>query len=193
MGSPLYIRIQTIECGVAAKRRKSTSEGENQVVCRKCVFDCFLGLESTKTAYRTKRRRSPIRNVALLHDNPRPHTAAITQVKLEEMHWEQLERPPYSLYVSPCDYHSLGPPKKALGRERFENNEKLIKKEQFLHNWLLAQLMMQSSSIIIMEINFNPLQDYVDFMGNVERYKFLRVFVEEKAFQETTITVSLPI
>ncbi|KAJ8939946.1 hypothetical protein NQ318_007874 [Aromia moschata] len=43
--------------------------------------------------------------VVLLQDNARPHTTAITQSKLVEMHWDQLEHPPYSPDLSPCNYH----------------------------------------------------------------------------------------
>lgn len=42
-------------------------------------------LDKAKLAYRSKRRGFPIRSVLLLHDNVRPHTAALTQQKLEEM------------------------------------------------------------------------------------------------------------
>ncbi|KAJ8960018.1 hypothetical protein NQ318_009454 [Aromia moschata] len=69
-------------------------------------------LDLTKAAYCTKRRRSSIRNFVLLHGNARPQPAAITQAKLEEMHWEQLEHPTYSPNLSPCDYYLFGPLKK---------------------------------------------------------------------------------
>ncbi|CAH2020004.1 unnamed protein product [Acanthoscelides obtectus] len=69
---------------------------------------------STEVAYSRKRRGVPIRNVILLHDNVRPHTAALTKQKLEDMHWETLEHPPYSPDLSPCDYHLFAPMKYAL-------------------------------------------------------------------------------
>ncbi|KAJ8959200.1 hypothetical protein NQ318_022462 [Aromia moschata] len=42
----------------------------------------------------------------------RPHTAAITQANLKEMHWDQLEYPAYSPDLSPRDYSLFGPLKK---------------------------------------------------------------------------------
>lgn len=77
-------------------------------------YYCQL-LDEAKQAYRRKRRGQPIRNVILLHDNARPHTAAVTREKLEKMFWTPLEHPPYSPDLSPCDYHLFGPLKEALG------------------------------------------------------------------------------
>jgi hypothetical protein len=57
------------------------------------AYYCQL-LESTKAMYRTKRRDMAIRDVILLHDNARPHTANLTKEKLEKMHWETLDHPP---------------------------------------------------------------------------------------------------
>ena len=71
--------------------------------------------------------------VILLHDNARPHTAALTQEKLDQFHWEKLEHPPYSPDLSPCDFHLFGPLKEALGGQHFENDNEV---EQFVCNWL---------------------------------------------------------
>ncbi|XP_065645670.1 histone-lysine N-methyltransferase SETMAR-like [Hydra vulgaris] len=51
------------------------------------------------------------RGVLLLHDNARPHTARVTQDKLQSLGWESLPHPPYSPDLSPTDFHfflSLG-------------------------------------------------------------------------------------
>ena len=95
-------------------------------------YYCQL-LDSVKAAYRSKRRDVPIRSILLLHDNARPHTAALTQAKLHQMHWATIEHPPYSPYLSPCDYHLFGPLKEGLGGQRFEDNEACM---QFVRNWL---------------------------------------------------------
>lgn len=96
------------------------------------AYYCQL-LESSKAAYRNRRRGMPIRNVILLHDNARPHTAILTRDKLEKMHWEILDHPPYSPDLSPCDFFLFAPMKQSLGGERFENNEDV---EEYVRNWL---------------------------------------------------------
>ena len=57
----------------------------------------------------------------LLHDNARPHCAALTQEKLAKMYWTALEHPPYSPDLSPCNYHMFGPLKEALGGQHFDD------------------------------------------------------------------------
>lgn len=96
------------------------------------AYYCYL-LDQVRAAYRSKRRRQPIRDVLLLHDNARPHTAAVTTQKLAKMQWTPLDHPPYSPDLSPCDFHMFGPLKKALGGERFANDQQV---EQFVRNWL---------------------------------------------------------
>ena len=57
------------------------------------AYFCDL-LEQVRAAYRSKRRGFPIRDVLLLlHDNARPHSAALTQEKLAQMYWTALEQP----------------------------------------------------------------------------------------------------
>jgi hypothetical protein len=53
-----------------------------------------------------------MREVVLLQDNAPPHTAALTQLKLEQLRWKTLEHPPYSPDLSPCDFHVFGPIKR---------------------------------------------------------------------------------
>jgi hypothetical protein len=52
--------------------------------------------------------------------DPKPHSAALTQGKLAQMYWTALEHPPYSLDLSPCDYHMFGPLKGALRGAAFQ-------------------------------------------------------------------------
>lgn len=94
------------------------------------AYYCQL-LEHVKTSYRTKRRGQPIRSVLLLHDNARPHTAAITRDKLEEIFWTPLEHPSYSPDLSLCDYHLFRPLKEALGGQCFEDDAGV---EEFVRN-----------------------------------------------------------
>ena len=96
------------------------------------AYYCNL-LEKVRAAYRSKRRGFPIRDMLLLHNNARPHSAAITQEKLAEMNWTVLEHPPYSPNLSPCDYHMFGPLKEALGGQRFDDD---VQVENFLRKWL---------------------------------------------------------
>ncbi|XP_073989689.1 histone-lysine N-methyltransferase SETMAR-like [Rhodnius prolixus] len=64
------------------------------------AYYCQL-LRSAKAVYRNKRRDMPIRDVILVHDNARPHTAALTSGTLKELSWKTLEHPPYSPDLSP--------------------------------------------------------------------------------------------
>jgi histone-lysine N-methyltransferase SETMAR len=95
------------------------------------AYHCQL-LDNVKAAYKNKRHGQPIRNVILLHNNARPHTAILTRNKLKEFHWETLEYPPYSPDLSPSDYHLFGPLKEALGGHRFQSDNEV---EEFVHNW----------------------------------------------------------
>jgi len=90
-------------------------------------------LSQVRLAYRRKRRDLSIRDVVLLHDNARPHTAALTRKKLDQLGWETLEHPPYSPDLSPCDFHVFGPLKEALGGQRFNSDAEV---EAYVSNWL---------------------------------------------------------
>jgi hypothetical protein len=50
------------------------------------------------------RRKHPgqlARGILLHHDSARPHTAQATQERIQELQWELLEHPPYSLDLAP--------------------------------------------------------------------------------------------
>jgi histone-lysine N-methyltransferase SETMAR len=71
--------------------------------------------------------------VVLLQDNARPHTAALTQLKLEQLGWKILQHPPYSPDISSCDFHAFGPFKEALGGQRFNDDAGV---EAYVRSWL---------------------------------------------------------
>ena len=92
------------------------------------AYYCDL-FEKVRAAYQSKRRGFPIRDVQLLHNNARPHSAALTQEKLAQMYWTALEHPPYNPDLSPCDHH-MDPLKEPLGGQHFDNDEQV---KNFVH------------------------------------------------------------
>jgi hypothetical protein len=76
-------------------------------------------------AFRSKRRGRSVKSVCLLHDNSRPHTAAVTTGTLEELHWKVQPHPAYSPDLAPSDFHLFGPLKEDLGRKRFRVDDEV--------------------------------------------------------------------
>jgi transposase len=74
--------------------------------------------------------------VLLLHDNTRPHSAAVTVNLLNSWGWEILPRPPYSPDLAPLDYHLFPKMKKHLRGQRFHFIEDV---QNEVKKWLRAQ------------------------------------------------------
>jgi histone-lysine N-methyltransferase SETMAR len=62
--------------------------------------------------------------VLLHHDNARPHTAQATQQRIQELQWELLEHLPYSMYLTPSDFHLFGLLKSHLGGRHFTDDRR---------------------------------------------------------------------
>jgi histone-lysine N-methyltransferase SETMAR len=77
-------------------------------------------LDRLKVAILQKRRRRTTDGfLHLLHDNARPHTAAMTKAKLEEIGLQLLPHPPYSPDLAPSDFYLFSPMKAALRGKSF--------------------------------------------------------------------------
>lgn len=77
-------------------------------------------------AYRSKRRSITARSAILLQDNACHHNAHLTLGTIPELRWEVLKYSPYSLNLSPCDYHMFAQ-LKADGGQRFNNDNEVEK------------------------------------------------------------------
>ncbi|KAK6021555.1 hypothetical protein OSTOST_12770, partial [Ostertagia ostertagi] len=75
------------------------------------------------------KRRNRERQVILLHDNARPHTASVAKITLQELGWEILQHPPYSHDLAPTDFLLFRSLSNHISGEHFENGE-------HLENWL---------------------------------------------------------
>lgn len=93
-------------------------------------------VDRLKPAIRSKRRGRLSEGVVLLHDNARPHTAALTVETLQKLKFEVLAHPPYSPDLAPSDYHLFGPLKEALRGRRFTSEQEL---KEAVHEWLAAR------------------------------------------------------
>ncbi|GFV02385.1 mariner Mos1 transposase [Trichonephila clavipes] len=57
------------------------------------------------------------------HDNARPHTAMVTQQKLNALGWEVLRHPPYSPDIAPSDYYLFRSPQNYQTEKKFKSFE----------------------------------------------------------------------
>lgn len=74
------------------------------------------------TVSRSKRLGKFTDDVVLLHDNVPLHLVKLVQDLLGLMHWEVLQRPPYTPDLSPCDLHVYDPLKESLKGRRFNSD-----------------------------------------------------------------------
>jgi len=61
-------------------------------------------LKSLRDAIKEKRRGLLSRGVMLLHDNAPVHKAKKAQAAIAECGFQEMNHPPYSLDLAPCDY-----------------------------------------------------------------------------------------
>ena len=68
-----------------------------------------------------------------MHENARPHVAAVTRKKLSDIGFTVLPHAPYSPDLSPCDYYLFSPLKASLNGKIFESSEEIT---THLQNWM---------------------------------------------------------
>jgi len=66
------------------------------------------------------------KKVLFHHDNAPAHTSALAKAKLVELGYELLPHPPYSPYLSPCDFFLFPNLKKSLAGQKFASNEEVV-------------------------------------------------------------------
>jgi len=64
--------------------------------------------------------KRPGRNIIILHDSARPHTARLTSEAITKMRWEVLPHPSYSPDLAPSNYHLFGFVKDQLRGQHYE-------------------------------------------------------------------------
>ena len=72
----------------------------------------------------------------LLQDNARPHTAAGTLAKIEDLGWKLLTHSPHSPDLAPSDFHLFGPLKESMREIHFLTNEEV---KAAVSKWLRTQ------------------------------------------------------
>ncbi|GFY27506.1 histone-lysine N-methyltransferase SETMAR [Trichonephila clavipes] len=70
--------------------------------------------------------------MVLVH-NARPHSSKFTHAELAKFKWEQLDTPPCSPDMSPCDFHLFVHPEKHLKGKRFNSDDELKNTDK---NWV---------------------------------------------------------
>lgn len=69
------------------------------------------------------KRPDLVDSAIILHDNARPHKAECVRQLLRRWGWEELEHPPYSPDISPCDFDLIPKIKEPLRGRRFATRE----------------------------------------------------------------------
>lgn len=81
----------------------------------------------------SKRRGKMTGGVLLLHDNAPPHKSDTAQAAINACGFEQLDHPPYSPDLAPCDYYLFRLLKRHLRGRRFQTRQAL---EAAVNDWL---------------------------------------------------------
>ena len=71
-------------------------------------------------------KRERIRRPLILHDNARPHVHSEVRAFMSRHRWEQLEHPPYSPDLNPCDFDGIIRIKRPLKGNRYSDEQELI-------------------------------------------------------------------
>jgi len=87
-------------------------------------------------AIKSKRHGLLSTGVLLQHDNAWPHTAHSPIATIQDLSFECLPHPPYSLDLAPSDFHVFGPLKEAMGGKSFRSDKEV---KQMVHKWLPSQ------------------------------------------------------
>jgi len=97
---------------------------------------CDILQRELKPAIRSKRSGKMSKEILLLYDNARPHTAAHRLETFKQLKWEAMEHPAYSPNLVPSDFHLFGLLKNALRGRRFSCDDDV---KAALHQWLCTQ------------------------------------------------------
>lgn len=75
------------------------------LVMTQSIQQRIVRLKKLRRAIQNETRGMLSKDVFLLRDNVRPHTANQTQKLITSFSWEQLDHPPCSRDLAPSDYH----------------------------------------------------------------------------------------
>ena len=67
-----------------------------------------------------------IQHPLILHDNARPHVHSYVRAFMSRHQWEQLEHPPYSPDLNPCDFDGIIRIKGPLKGNRYSDEQELV-------------------------------------------------------------------
>ncbi|RVE50709.1 hypothetical protein evm_004619 [Chilo suppressalis] len=87
-------------------------------------YDASL-LERFKEAIKEKRRGKLSKGVLLLHDNAPVYTCHVAMAAIHQSGFEELNHPPYSPDLTPCDYYLFPKMKKELRGKKIDNDEEV--------------------------------------------------------------------
>ena len=106
--------------------------------CRGSLLIEFLPqgrITKLRKAIKNKQPGLLTQGVVVLHDNVCPYISKETQRALNTLRWEVLEHSPYSLDMSPCDFHIFGSLKRALNEKHFHSDDGMkVAMQDFLRN-----------------------------------------------------------
>jgi len=83
-------------------------------------------LVQLKDILKEKRREKFTKGILFLHDNAPAHLTLATQKRLAYLDFHCLDHPPYSLDLTPSDYHLFPGLKKQLKGHHFSSNAEVI-------------------------------------------------------------------